>query len=259
MPQLDASALAREFDVPVSLMETFIARFAPQAVAPDTYTATADVMLFVHIPKTAGMSVGRSFQGAFDIFRGVAWHEVQKSFRQQTREAIYLQSQGKARQVIMGHYGWPELQIWRNHEMPMKCGTILRDPVARTISNYNYNCSSAHPDHENFRKRFPTLESYVANLPLDVQVTQAAGMICSFENLLTKMVAHYTFLGVTEHLSASLTHLGRSHGLSQLQEYRENIGTNRPDMAPAPELRALIEERCHNDRRLHQLVMRLYA
>lgn len=254
----DSRALAEEFDVPHALMERFVNRFSPKLVAPDSFRADADTMLFVHIPKTAGMSVGRSFQETFDIFRGVHWQDVVKSFRNQTREAIYLQSQGRARQVIMGHYGWPELQVWRNHEMPMKCGTILRDPVARTISNYHYNCSAAHPDNEGFRNRFPTLDAYVQQIPYDVQVTQALGMVCSFENVLTKLINHYTFLGVTERLSASLAHLARSHGLPKPQEFRENIGKASEDEAPSADLIKRIEARCHNDRKLHSLLMRLY-
>ena len=257
MPQ-DSRALAEEFNVPHALMESFLDRFSPQRVAPDAFRAEADTMLFVHIPKTAGMSVGRSFQVTFDVFRGVHWQEVTKSFRNQTREAIYLQSQGRARQVIMGHYGWPELQIWRNHEMPMKCGTILRDPVARTISNYNYNCSAAHPDNEGFRTRFPTLEAYVQQVQYDVQVTQALGLVCSFENVLTKLLNHYTFLGLTEHLSASLAHLARSHGLPKPQEFRENVGKTREAEVIADDLRQQIEARCHNDRKLHSLLMRVY-
>lgn len=259
-PLPDAPALAREFGVSVDLMESFVTRFAPARVADGAYQEAADVMLFVHIPKTAGMSVGRSFKDGFDRFHGVDWREAAKSFRDKTRLAIYEQSKGQSRQVVMGHYGWSELQVWLNHEMPMKCGSILRDPVARTISNYNYNCSTAHPRHEAFKARFPSLDKYVASLPLDVQVTQTVGWVNSFENLLTKLIRHYTFLGVTEHLSASLAHLARSHGLPNLREYHKNVakqkGTEEKVVAPA--LRKRIEDRCHNDMRLHALLMRLY-
>lgn len=255
---LTASRLALEFDVPEELMERFVDRFAPARVAADSHRAGADTMLFIHVPKTAGVSVGKSLREAFDRFYGVEWNDIQKSFRKVTREALYAQTRGQTRQVIIGHFGWPQVQMWRNHEIPLKCGTIFRDPVARVVSNYNYNRSSAHPAHETFVSRFPTLESYVKQVPLDVQLTQAIGLIDSFETALVKFLAHYTFLGVTEHLSASLRHLGRSHGLPDLREYRENVGQPRTGDEVAPALRARIEDLSHNDLKIHRLLDRLY-
>ncbi len=254
----DARSLAQQFGVSEDLMARFIDRFAPGRVAENTYRAAADTMLFVHIPKTAGVSVGRSLREAFDQFHGVEWDDIQKSFRRATRAALYAQTRSKTRQVIMGHYGWPQVQIWRNNEIPVKCGTIFRDPVARVISNYNYNRSSAHPANASFSNRFPTLESYVKKLPLDVQLTQAIGLFDSFETVLSKLLAHYTFLGATEHLSASLRHLGHSHGLPDLREYRENVGKTKAGDEVPPELRALILDGSHNDQKIHALISRLY-
>lgn len=255
---IDANQLATEFDVSFPVMDTFINRFAPSHVPQGTHQDTSDIILFVHIPKTAGMSVGRSLSEVFDIFRGVAWDNMAKSFRDETRAAVYAQSQDNIRQVIMGHYGWPEMQIWRNHEMPSKCATILRDPVKRTVSNYNYNCSPKHPPHEAFKERFPSLEDYVTNIPLDVQVTQVAGMINSFENLLNKLNTHYSFLGVAEYLDASLAHLCQSHGLPAVQTYRENTSPIKQSTAPSPAIQKIIKSRSHNDCKLHGLLTRLY-
>lgn len=256
---LNANRLANEFGVSEDIMARFIERFAPSLVAPDSYRAAADTMLFVHVPKTAGVSVGKSLREAFDQVHGVEWDNVPQSFRKAAREALYTQTSTEKRQVIIGHFGWSQTQMWRNNEIPMKCGTIFRDPVARVVSNYNYNCSSAHPGHETFSARFPTLKSYAWQIPLDVQMTQTIGLIDSFQTALAKFVAHYTFLGVTEHLSASLRHLGRSHGLPDLREYRENVGMKKAAEEVAPELRARIEMRSHNDLKLHRLLTRLYS
>lgn len=255
---LNARALAEEFGVSDEVMTEFIERFAPAKVAPRHFAANSDIMLFIHIPKTAGVSVGGSLQEAFDSFHGVEWSEIAKSFRQATRQAVYRQTQKTSRQVIMGHFGWSELQLWRNHEMNMKCGTIFREPVARTVSNYFYNLSDAHPGHENFRARFPTLESYVAQLPYDVQMTQAIGFVDSFENALRKFIRYYTFLGITEQLSASLTHLSRSHGLKELREYRKNVGKAGGKDDIDPNIKRRIEAVSHNDNKFHRLLSLLY-
>lgn len=253
------SELAQEFGVSEALMRRFIEAFSPNFVPENYYYETADTMLFIHIPKTAGVSVGRSFKESFDVFYSIKWDNIPNSFRAETRQAIYCQTQGNRRQVIMGHFGWPEMQIWRNHEMPMKCGTIFRDPVTRAISNYNYNCSTAHPAHESFRDKFPTLDSYIQKMPIDVQLTQAIGLVNSFENALTKLTNYYTFLGVTEHLSASLAHLRRTHGLPDLKEYRENVGKKTAGQEALGKQRQAIEDRSYNDLKIHKLLMRIYG
>ena len=91
-----------------------------------------------------------------------------------------------------------------------------------------------------------------------MQLTQAIGLAHSFETALTKLLGHYTFLGVTEHLSTSLRHLGQSHGLPDLQEYHENVGRTAAAAEISPQLRSQIEERSQNDQKIHQLLMQLY-
>lgn len=256
--KIDSKKLAHEFGIPEELMLEFVAKFSPIHVAADRFRANAEVMLFIHIPKTAGVSVGRSLQEAYDHFHSVEWNNIPSSFRKLAQQALYCQTHTPGRHVIMGHFGWPEMQMFRNHEIPMKCGTILRDPVARTISNYNYNCSQAHPSNEKFRNRFPTLASYVDRLPNDIQVTQSIGIIGSFQNAVEKYIRYYSFIGLTEHLSASLKHLARSHGLSKLFEHRKNVGQHYEKSEVPQHLIEQILQRNQNDKRLHELMMRLY-
>jgi hypothetical protein len=255
---LDAKELALEFRVSEAVMTAFIDRFAPSKVPIGQFASASEVMLFIHIPKTAGISVGESLRDAFDCFHGVEWTNIPQSFRAAVRHALYQNTVQDERHVIMGHFGWPEMQVFRNHDIPLKCGTFLRNPVDRTISNYNYNCSEAHPANQDFRARFPTLDAYVAELPIDVQVTQCLGMISSLENALEKLIGYYSFLGLTERLIDSLDHLGQSHGFSNLREHRKNVGKKSNRSEVAPNLIRSIEQRSHNDKRLHDLMMRLY-
>jgi len=249
--------LAKEFSVAEDTMNEFINRFSPKMVKDNAYASASDTMLFVHIPKTAGVSIGKSFQSTFDKFHGVQWDNIGPSFRQSTRLAAYGQSHQELRQVIMGHFGWREIQLWRNHEMGIKVGTIFRDPVERMISNFNYNRSNVHPGHEAFNKQFPTIEGYVRAVDLDFQITQAVGFISSFDEALRKFIKYYTFLGITEMLSESLDHLSRSHGLGRMREHRENIGRNKISTV-SDEVISLIRSRSHNDLKLHRLLMTIY-
>lgn len=252
-----AAQLATEFGASLELMETFVGRFAPAAVPAGYFSADADTMLFVHIPKTAGVSVGKALQESFDRFYAVEWNNIPSSFRKLTRQAMYEQSQGKTRQVIMGHFGWADMQVWRHHELSMKAGTILRDPVQRIISNFNYNRSKAHPAWQAFIKQNPTIMDYVRNTGYDVQLTQTIGIVSSFDDVLSKLISHYSFIGVTERLGASLTHLSRSHGLPAIREYRDNVGATPAQELPA-DVHDLILQRNHNDLKLHALMMRLF-
>ncbi|PLL14090.1 hypothetical protein C0V75_01175 [Tabrizicola sp. TH137] len=255
----EARALAGEFGTTVETMAAFLRRFAPRHTQADQFRAASDVMLFVHIPKTAGMSLGASLSRAFGKFRAVQWSDIPGSFRFHMRHALYLQTRQEVRQVMIGHFGWPELQQWRSHDLPLKCGTLLRDPLARMVSNYNYNRSEAHPDHATFRDRFPDMMSYARHLPMDVQMTQAIGMVDSFDTALRKFILHYSFLGVTEHLAASLDHLARTHGLPRMKEQRVNVGKIRPEAELPPGVAELVAEKSHNDAKLHRLLMRLHA
>ena len=259
--KLDASAVARlaeEFGATSAVMSDFVNRFAPAAVETNCFHNVSDTMLFVHIPKTAGMSVGKAMQQAFDKFYGVEWNNVGPSFRKLARHAAYIQSKESVRQVIIGHYGWSEIQIWRNQELPIKCGTILRDPVQRMISNFNYNSSEAHPARDEFVKRYSSIEGYIQSTGFDVQLTQTIGFVSSFDDVLSKLARYYTFIGLTERLGQSLSFMSRSHGLPSFTEYRTNVGS-KPTQEPPTALRKLILDRNHNDMKLHTLMSRLYT
>ncbi|MCZ8335856.1 MAG: sulfotransferase family 2 domain-containing protein [Rhodobacteraceae bacterium] len=258
-PRREARGLAAEFGTSVEVMEAFLRRFSPRWTRADQFASASDVMLFVHVPKTAGISLGVSLKRVFDKVRLVDWADPSASFRVHMRHALYLQTQRPVRQALIGHFGWPELQVWRSQDLPLKCATLLRDPLARAVSNYFYNCSDAHPDHLRFREQFPDLTSYVRQLPLDVQMTQAVGMVDSFERALEKFISHYSFLGVTEHLAASLDHLSRTHGFVRLKEKRMNVGKIKPPVTLPEEVVDFVERKSHNDMKLHRLLMRLYV
>lgn len=235
----------------------FRARFHPKMVAPDTFRDPNDILLFVHIPKTAGMSFGKSLRKAFDQFRGVHWENPRGSLGQETRQALYQRTLSPQRQVIAGHFNWGDMLVWRNNALPIRAISVLRDPLERFVSNYNYNCSEKHPRNAEFKERYPTLQEYAEVLPLDVQLTQLVGPVPSFEDALEKLTAHYSFLGVTENMPASLAHLSRSHGLRKMTEHSQNVGVKTSAEVPS-HIRELVLNRSANDARLHQLLLSYY-
>lgn len=236
-----------------NVFDRFADRFHPAHVAPETFAEQNDVLLFAHIPKTAGVSVGAGLRGVFDVFRGVDWQQTHQSFVAESHEALYARIQKPQRQVLMGHFGSQQLNYWRNHKLPLKAAAIIREPVARVVSNYNYNRSERHPPNEEFRKRFPTLTDYVENLPYDFQLNFLLGAFYSFEQGLERLVEDFSFLGVTEHLSASLLHLSRSHGLGAIAIHEKNRAIE-PVADVDPVVRRMILEKSANDTRLFELL-----
>lgn len=241
-------------------LTAFEDRFHPAKVAPGTFADTNDVILFTHIPKTAGMSVGRTLQQAFDVFHGVHWENVGKEFRTATRLALYQRTVMPRRQVLMGHFSWAEIMFWKNQELPIKAASIIRDPLARAVSNYNYNCSNKHPRNGAFKGKFPTLESYVDSLPFDYQLNTLIGAFYSFDQALELLTRYYSFLGLTEHLGASLNHFEASHGLKGVEEHEVNKATKpATDDQITDVVRNIVLEKSHNDQRLFELLSSFYA
>lgn len=248
------------FPIDPATLDAFHARFSPKRVAEGAYADPNDVVLFVHIPKTAGVSLGQSLQESFAHFHGVDWEKPRASFHRLTNRSLANRMHKPQRQVIAGHFSWQELMIWRQHELPIKAISVIRDPVERFISNYNYNCSEKHPGRDGFRERFPTAREYAVSLPSDFQLRQMIGLFYSFDHALEKLTKYYSFLGVTEKMGASLNWLARSHGLQELQEHRMNTAPRSGEQAPDidPEVREMVTRKSVNDVRLHDLLSSYY-
>lgn len=243
----------------MSAEAAFRARFDPAATAPGAYAEPDDIVLFVHIPKTAGVSLGASLQSAFDRFHGVKIAREGRSFDAMAARALRIRSERPCRQVIAGHFDWGRIEAWRAMGRPAKAISVVRSPLERLVSHYNYNSSARHPDREAFRRKFPTLLDFAKTRPADPQLRQLIGPFETFEEALEKLAAHYTFLGVTERLDKSLAHLALSHGLPPMTQERRNAARRAVAAETIPaEVREVVTGRSVNDRRLHALLLACY-
>lgn len=242
----------------VHLEERFRQTFFPSNVEPNRFARSSDIVLFVHIPKTAGMSIGKALRDSFDRFHAVPWGDIQPSFERLIESALNEWPSDGKRHVIIGHYSHRQIRQWKKAGLPVKAASILRDPVARTVSQYNYNCSSRHPPHERFKARFPTLEHFVTNMRRDPQIVQMVGPFQTFDQVLRRLTRDFSFLGTTEHLGRALDHFSTSHGLPPLAEYHQNAAKARAPTDCPPGIAETIEEKCANERRLHTLLKQAY-
>lgn len=130
--------------------------------------ASSDVLwLFIHLPKTAGSSFRQALARqllpehniSIDKLRG---HKKRDdAFKEMVDDFIALDKERRFA-FASGHIKMNEaLRIRECADRPVKFITMLRNPVDRVISEYRYQRTPVHPQHEEFCKTYPTLESFI--------------------------------------------------------------------------------------------------
>ena len=122
--------------------------------------------LFLHIPKTAGSSfrntLAQHLQPEHNInitnLRGVGGRA--EAFGRAIDEFLSLDRERRFA-FASGHLNMAEaVRIREELGRPVRLLTMLRDPVQRVISDYRYQRTPAHANHQAFGAAFPTLESF---------------------------------------------------------------------------------------------------
>lgn len=247
--------------IPDKVRARFSARFDPRHVPAEAFFAPDQVYHGVHIPKTGGMSFGKALAENM-TFHPVPWYDTQGGFADMDAQARAAARSDGGPQVVMGHYGWGELIAPIKEGRVVMALSFVRDPVARLVSHFDYNRSTAHPNFEAFRAENPSFEDFVAGQALNPQIKQLIGRRPTFDLLLTGLATHYSFLGVSEHFAAGLAHLGQSHGLSEMTEYKKNAAERRfyaGRTEVSADLTARIYRAHFEDLRLHRLISSFYA
>lgn len=106
----------------------------------------ATKLIFVHIPKAAGTTLNRFIEAQYSPSRiytigGYKPSEHIKKFVQfsEFRKNFYS--------VYKGHGAWA---LTNNLPSPFQAITILRDPISKAISTYNY--TKSNPKHRNYKE-----------------------------------------------------------------------------------------------------------
>ena len=204
--------------------------------------------------------MGASMQEVFDIFHGVDWREPAKSFLRKTKIACYARTLKQQRQVIMGHYSAAQIAFWRNHRLPIKAASMIREPVARFVSQYNYNISQRHPGHAAMLRRYPTMLDFAQDLDFDYQLNLLVGPFYSFDDALQKLISDFCFIGVVEEMQRSLSHFKNALGLPDIEERRINSAPAAiEDVVVDLEVRKIVTDRSSNDIRLYNILRDFYS
>jgi hypothetical protein len=129
------------------------------------------VLVFLHIPKTAGSSLTTDLRRLLPPYLNLApdYTDTTRPFQEREDEMLrrFLScARSGALRSASGHYTYRRIRDLLREAQPPAAFTpayvsMLREPVTRVVSDYAYMTSPAHPDHAAAKARFPTLESYV--------------------------------------------------------------------------------------------------
>lgn len=218
---------------------------------------TESCLLFVHIPKTAGQTVEAALRWRFRHTPGAVLHHRALLKPLEEVESIPLEAREKAR-VIGGpfYYGL-------HRYIPQRCQyvTILREPVARVVSLYNYvRLTKEHPLHDRVVVSNISLAQYVGDrIGTGVengQTKQLAGLWQgeADEQTLataTSNLAAFLVVGLMERFPESMALLWRNLGWG-LPVYQSRNVTRTPPPPIVEATVALIRERNALDLALYE-------
>lgn len=135
----------------------------------DDKEASTKPIIFIHVAKTAGSSfreeLAERFQPAENVF--VDFSSVELPISSEKYAEIlekHLAELNRRRitkcRMVSGHFSYNQIAEKENLAHG-RLVTIIRHPIARLSSYYKYHCSSAHPDCDTFKNKYPTFRHFI--------------------------------------------------------------------------------------------------
>ncbi len=204
----------------------------------DELLSRAPLLLFVHVPKTAGSSLNGELQPILSPGHHIFVDYTQldrRPFNELLDEAVEsFIERAKARRYryCTGHIIASHVTRISEALPDVRPVTLLRDPVSRFVSDYRYQCSTMHPGHEQFRTAHPTIESY---LELQGEWNKAAAHLVpdrlrgDTEASIGHIEASYAFVGIQEAYALSLRVLTTLAGAPRRPAVFRRVNTPTPE------------------------------
>jgi hypothetical protein len=237
-----------------------------------------DVLLFIHIPKTAGTTLISLLDQQFAQDEIFPFHSVSSPDQ---LCGFQPQQIGNYR-FIRGHYqfGPYDDKLYRFIIQNPICMTILRDPVTRTISEYRHYVRNPGPMHDEIVANGTTLMEYVCapkyyRRVVNRQTRLVLGAVGGFPlrydddkalsnealiRLAKERIEQFAFVGMTERLEESIRLLFYTFGW-QLEGVIPSL-----NISPTPstwdtvsqEALQAIKERTQLDAELYQFAEKIF-
>lgn len=178
-------------------------------------------LLHLHIPKTAGVSFLALFKRRFQDNLHLPWNAGGPTWKKKVQtEPVPRFTTGhiRFREVFFG----PIVA-----SKPLLIMSVVRDPLDRAISDYNYMRSVKHPPHEQFFAANPDVNTYIRarTEQKNIQATWLSGSNVDIEAVKGAVSRHYVGLAPMTRLDQYVDHLQRAFlpGTPEAIEHRNEL------------------------------------
>ncbi len=133
-------------------------------------------------------------------------------------------------QFVSGHFRYRDVaDVIAPSRAKLILTTVLRDPIDRTVSDYVYCLSDAHPSKDAFTTLYPDFDSYLNNAgQLNKQLDYLRPHDnASVEETLACVLEHFDFVGINERFDADFAKFAMRLGLPIPKRTQQNKGTNK--------------------------------
>ena len=225
------------------------------------------IIVYVHIPKAAGTTLGVIFDQKFESGR-ILNLDMKRATEQL---AMLSKSQHDQLQLIRGHVAFGIHECLRR---PFQYITMLRDPIERMISHYYFVLRK--PDHYLHRRvtseKMGLKEYALGNLSRELdngQVRQISGAFfrdprgqCArdlLDQAKENLRNHFTVVGLAERFDETLLLLSQKFGWKDMFYVRQNVTPDRPPREQLPDdVREAIESVSSLDMELYAFATELF-
>ncbi len=194
-------------------------------------------LLIVHIPKTGGISLRKLVADFHPDVKFVYHHQL----RQTNPDLDYIRNfrAGPKPQVVMGHFSFGAHRLLG---IAPAYVTVLREPVARVVSQYRMEKTSPWSIFRDYLDSGISLREFVGDQVTDITnnymcryiagVSAEAGMVINDRWLLDLAIHNlrrfYVLVGTLERYPAFIAALGRRLNWGAFQIPHENAGVGPP-------------------------------
>ncbi|MBC6403714.1 MAG: sulfotransferase family 2 domain-containing protein [Hyphomonadaceae bacterium] len=205
----------------------------PVETFADKFMKCGRILIFQHIPKTAGSSLAREMRLTLPPYANIhvpaedyAEHLGEADPMDVATETFLAEESSKQFRSASGHMLARHMKKLREALPYAAVFTVLRDPVARVISDYRYSLTPQYPLHEDFRLRFPVIEAYVDCEDFQNTMWQATRTQQEQEaspDAIARVFENLMFIGIVEDLNLHFEFLTALMGYPKTMETHHNV------------------------------------
>jgi hypothetical protein len=209
----------------------------------DDYFAEAGkgdpLWLFIHVPKTAGSSMQAEMAAIHKPAANIQvdYTDPTKPYHQMLDEAVqrFIEThRAKPYRFATGHILSRHTELLRKTFPDIRCFTMLRNPIARIISDYRYQRSDMNVARTEFVAKTPDFATYVArpfvhNKTALALVPRPMVLAGDTEGAIDHVMKTYSFVGLQEMYPVSIRALTTLMGDPRSAEAKVRVNPQSDD------------------------------